>query len=439
MMAPMRTITLILASTLLSEPALYAQATQSRFTQMFTVRREEFFKHTPQDACSELVRRVEKKEIKLDTASRLSLTKDLLKALNVPVSSQLLVFSGTASQGSRVNSKNPRALYFNDEVYVGMVPGGFVEMIGIDPQFGPVWYSIEKFSPGDPPVALRQTDCFRCHNTGNGVPGMFTRYVIPNESGNGFDDFQNIGTDGHQLTFATRFAGYHVTSAAPLSYSREGFITLSERGKPVMKHIKPGERYDPKLHLSTTSDVVAHLVHAHQVGFVNLAAQIGVYAMDGRTNSPDRAEPTEERLSPMVDKLVRYMLFSDEAPLPEGGVTGHPDYLRDFAANRKPCKLGPSLKDFDLRTRMFKYRCSYMIYTRQFQEMAPKAKALAYGKLKAALWGQDPFFAYLPEHERAAIVTILRDTLPDLPREWGGLDGPRFQAASTGAAKPTAR
>jgi hypothetical protein len=344
-----------------------AQQSNTPFDQMRQVRREEFFKASPKDACSELLRRVGKKEVKLDTSSRQTLTKGLLDQLHVPVTSQLLVFSGTASQGAKVRSGNPRALYFNDEVYIGVVPEGFVEMIGVDPEFGPVWYSIEKVVRGVAPEAQRDTSCFGCHGSSSGVPSMFTRFVLPNEAG-GRDDFLD-STEGHHAAFATRFAGYHVTSVAPLSHTKEGLITLRHAGKVAIKHIKVGERYDPSLHLTRTSDIVAHLLHAHQVGFVNLAAEINTYARDGRLRSPDVGKPDPEVLSAMVDKLVRYMLFADEAPLPEGGVTGHPDYLRDFASNRRPCKVGPSLKDLDLRTRMFKYRCSYMIYTRQWTDM----------------------------------------------------------------------
>ncbi len=397
--------------------ALAQQSSTNPVIQILTTRRQEFFNHTPEDACGRLMRQVEKKEVMLDTGSRLALTASLLKALKVPVSSQLLVFSGTASQGTRVNSQNPRALYFNDEVYVGLVPGGFVEMIGIDPQFGPTWYSIEHVVKNEAPVAVRSQDCFRCHNTGNGVPGMFVRFVIPNEATGRFDPAVRVG-GGHDVPFANRFAGYHVTSVAPLSYTREGLITLLEQGKLKMKHLKPGELYDPAIHLTTTSDIVAHLVHAHQAGFVNLAATVNTYARDGRYNSPALATPREEILAPMVDHLVRYVLFADEGPLPEGGVTGLPEYLHDFAANRRPDKQGRSLKDFDLRTRMFKHRCSYMIYTRQWQEMPAVAKKLAYAKLKEALGGGNPFYAYLPEAERKDIIAILRDTLPDLPDDW---------------------
>ena len=45
--------------------------------------------------------------------------KSVLKALDVPVSSQTLVFSKTSLQLHRISKRSPRSLYFNDDVTVG--------------------------------------------------------------------------------------------------------------------------------------------------------------------------------------------------------------------------------------------------------------------------------------------------------------------------------
>src|SRR5712691_655712 len=50
----------------------------------------------------------------------------LLQLLHVPVSSQGLVFSKTSFQRQLISPQTPRALYFNDNVYVGWVPKGEV-------------------------------------------------------------------------------------------------------------------------------------------------------------------------------------------------------------------------------------------------------------------------------------------------------------------------
>src|SRR6476620_99096 len=47
----------------------------------------------------------------------------VLDALGVPVESQLLVFSKTGVQRAYTSPRNPRALYFDESVAVGYIPG----------------------------------------------------------------------------------------------------------------------------------------------------------------------------------------------------------------------------------------------------------------------------------------------------------------------------
>jgi hypothetical protein len=67
---------------------------------------------------------------------------------------------------------------------------------------------------------------------------------------------------------------------------------------------------------------------------------------------------------------------------------------------------------------MFKHRCSYMIYTPQWQRLPSILKDRVYAGMKAALSGKSRDYAYLTAPERLAIVSILRETLPDLPADW---------------------
>ena len=54
------------------------------------------------------------------------LLQSALDALQIPVDSQLLVFSRTSLQGKRISEQNPRALFFNDRVALGWVRDGDV-------------------------------------------------------------------------------------------------------------------------------------------------------------------------------------------------------------------------------------------------------------------------------------------------------------------------
>lgn len=97
---------------------------------------------TPRDAIIRLRLRLAMGEVAL-AGGELQMLHTLLTELGVSADSQTLVFSRTSFQRSRIRPDQPRALYFSDSVYVGWVPGGLVEVTAIDPQLGPVFYSME--------------------------------------------------------------------------------------------------------------------------------------------------------------------------------------------------------------------------------------------------------------------------------------------------------
>src|SRR3954449_7272826 len=83
----------------------------------------------------------------------------VLKALNVPESSQVLVFSKTSFQAPRISPRMARALYFNDEVTVGFVRGGdVVELTAVDPVGGVIFYTLDQ-DPAGKPKPQRQEQC----------------------------------------------------------------------------------------------------------------------------------------------------------------------------------------------------------------------------------------------------------------------------------------
>jgi hypothetical protein len=66
--------------------------------------------------------------------------KSVLKLLDVPVSSQTLVFSKTSFQYPKISPEHPRALYFNDDIYVGSVhEGKEIEIVSFDARQGAIF------------------------------------------------------------------------------------------------------------------------------------------------------------------------------------------------------------------------------------------------------------------------------------------------------------
>ena len=373
----------------------------------------------PQDVFTALLKKIADGEVKLDTSSEQAFARSVLAALDVPVSSQLLLYSATSLQSERINARNPRALYFNEDVYVGVVPGGLVEVLSIDPALGGIFHVFNMPQPGVMPVAERSTRCFNCHatNATQRLPGLIAESVAPLPNGGSYESYRGK-EQGHQIPIADRFGGWHVTSAKSFGASREGaYAQTTPNGVRIIR-IKPGEMSDLGKHLLPTSDILAHLVHEHQLGFDNRVMQASYLGREMEAKGSSRSFADDARLNEKAQELVRYVLFADEARLPSGGIVGDPQFAKDFARNRKPGPGGAALKDFDLKTRMFKYRCSYMIYTPQWQKMPEIIKTRIYAGMKGALSGKNHEFAYLPADERLKIVAILRETLPDLPADW---------------------
>ncbi|MDB6137729.1 MAG: hypothetical protein JWO94_801 [Verrucomicrobiaceae bacterium] len=357
--------------------------------------------------------RIEAGEIKLDTTSEKTQLTSLLKALDVPVTSQLLVYSATSFQGGLIRPANPRALYFNEEVYVGFVPGGRFEVAAIDPELGPVFRIFRPASSGLPEVT-RTERCMNCHagRTSKQVPGLVAESVICTNTGASLDGFRREQV-GHTIPLADRLGGWHVTGAHEHGDHLGNLMGEAAPGGYKRLVDPPGSLFDWDHYPVSTSDLFTHLIHEHQLGFHNLVT-LAVYrtrdaleAGHGKLSGDDSAA-----LNDIARQLVRYLLFANEAKLPAGGIKPDPAFLKDFLARRKLIANGASLRDVDLHGRLFKYRCSYMIQAPSFAALPREFKDRVLAGLSAALreQGAPPEFDYLPLAEKQAIRAILKES-----------------------------
>src|ERR1700722_16095230 len=118
--------------------------------------------------------------------ARTGYLRSLLKALRVPTSSQMLVFSKTSFQRQRIAPKTPRAVYFNDDVYVGYCADGDVmEISVVDSKLGAVFYTLDQERLERPRIARQADSCLLCHANSQtqGVPGFVMRSVYVDGSG----------------------------------------------------------------------------------------------------------------------------------------------------------------------------------------------------------------------------------------------------------------
>lgn len=374
------------------------------------------------EATDRFTRRMEhlgSERMPLDRSGELAFVKSLLKALEIPESSQLLVFSNTSLQLSLINPSNPRALYFNDDLYLGWVPGGKIEVATIDAELGAVFYIFDIPRDGGPVRVERAKRCMNCHANEDTfeVPGLVVKSVAPAAGGGSLDTFRKE-LSGHGVPISERFGGWHVTADAGLPGHLGNKVGRLFQGEITWTPLEPGKRFSWSRYPVPSSDLVAHLVHEHQVGGVNrmVRAQYRIRALRHAAGGALGKDALVE-VDGDVKEIVRYLLFADEAPLKSGNLSVDGDFASAFSAGRKLAG-GRSLKDLDLRTRLFRYRCSYLVHTPLFVGLDPELRRRVLEGMRVALAPGEgpPEFRYLAEDEKQAIRAILQETVSG----WGG-------------------
>ncbi len=345
--------------------------------------------------------------------------KSVLDALGISPTSQTLVFSQTSAQADRIGFHTPRAVFFTDSAAVGWVRGADVLEIAVqDRRQGGVFYTLPQ-KASDAPRLTRNNDCLACHLSWEtlGVPGFMTTSMYPlpddpNAYANGFTTVQGSLLD-------QRWGGWWVTGDHGGS-RHMGNIPVMPVDK---KLVRPNPRgvltsvegiFDLTGYPARTSDVVALLVLNHQTQMMNHITRVG---WEARLAAASPTPDARARVTEAAADLVAYLLFLDEAPL-VGPVKGGSGYAEWFAGQGPRDAKGRSLRDFDLTRRLFKYPCSYLIYSEAFDGMPQAAKAAVYARLWDVLSGKVPAARgqrLMPAAERQAIIEILRETKRDLP------------------------
>jgi hypothetical protein len=347
----------------------------------------------------------------------------LLEALDIPVTSQGLVFSRTSLQTDRIGPWAPRALYFNDDVYIGAVQDSpFLEIASIDPREGTRFYTVKQDAGNRPTFVRETTTCLMCHESKavtGGVPGIIVRSVLTDRLGYMIGSWQE-GSITDRTPFDQRFGGYYVTGShgTPAHAGNTMAPMLAHEVPARDEYMKTfartagggvtdlAARFDVRRYLRGDSDVVALLVLTHQARVHNTIIQTH------RATAATELRPGQ--VEGAVERLLRDMLFVYEAPL-SGPIRGTTDYARTFAARGPADAKGRSLRDLDLTTRLFRYPLSFLVYSAAFDALPAAARDRFYARLEAVLSGADASaaFSHLSAADRAAIREILEATKPD--------------------------
>ena len=381
---------------------------------------------------ADLNERLEAGEVDLRWEGRSGYLRSALAALDLPVESQLLVFSPTSFQAEHIEFDNPRALYFADEVSLGWVRGADVlEIAAFDRRQGSVFYTLAQ-TPDEEPRFERRETCLACHLSWDtlGVPGLQAMSMFPlPKNPNAYASGHFVD---HRSRIEDRWGGWYVTGAHGGS-AHMGNVEVEDVDDPnatfgvVPPVIESLEgRFDLEGFPTPYSDVVALLVLDHQVHMTNLITRVGWEARriahrEAHVAPTDRGRSTDDgRFREIVDEaaieLVDYLLFVDEAPLPSG-IAGASGFAEAFAARGPHDRRGRTLREVGLDGRLFRYPCSYLIYTAAFDALPDFALDAIYRRMWAVLSGEVTESPYdrLSLADRQAIVEILRDTKPDLP------------------------
>ncbi|HZT30855.1 MAG TPA: hypothetical protein VFA33_13275 [Bryobacteraceae bacterium] len=392
---------------------------------------------TPDDPVARLARRLERGEAHLEYREPNGYLLSVLENLHVPLSSQTLVFSKTSFQQALISPAAPRALYFNDDVYVGWVQGGdVVELASVDPSLGTIFYTLPQRRTGQPKF-MRQAECLQCHASPNtlGVPGLLVRSVYPDREG--FPQLQagSFLTD-HESPFRERWGGWYVTGTHG-QQRHMGNVWVKDKEHPDRLDVDAGanvtslaRRLDLTPYPRPHSDIVALMVLEHQTRLHSLITRVNwetrmalaqQHAMNEALHEPadQLSESTRRRINGGVETLLRYMLFTGEPKL-EAPVRGTSGFQDEFPKAGPKDHLGRSLRDLDLQRRMFRYPCSFLIYSDAMADLPKPALDYFYRRLWEVLNGREKGkdFAGLTAEDRAATLEILRDTMPRLPEYW---------------------
>jgi len=372
------------------------------------------------DVVDALNTRVQAGQVTLRYEGATGYLRPVLDALNIGVDSQIVVFSKTSLQSGLIQPRNPRVIYFNDSVVVAWVRGGIIEIAAHDPAQGAVFYRVLSAAAG-PPTMFRDNSCLQCHYSFAtlGVPGFLAKSVPSALDGNALPWLGNYLTD-HRSPITERWAGWFVTGKAGTS-RHLGNAPIADRNIDDVTiedaNLNLGDlrsRFDTSGYLSPHSDVVALLVFDHQLRMMNLLTRIGwqarTLAHDGQSEAA-----IVSGLRDIAIETVDYMLFVDEAPL--SGVSGTSGFAESFSMRGPRDSKGRSLRDLDLKQRLFTHSCSYMIYSDAFEQLPPAAKRAIYARLWDVLSGavRAPKYARLSAVDRDRIIEILRETKKDLP------------------------
>ena len=314
-------------------------------------------------------------------------------------------------------------IYFNDDTYVGWVRGSsLMEISTDDPKLGAAFYTVD-MAPWRPNIKRAYYDCLGCHATSltQGIPGHTVRSVFPSYDGTVDSQRMSFITD-HSSPFAERWGGWYVTGRhgdmqhMGNAFLRGGSLDTHENGN----RLSLSDEFDARDYLSPYSDIVALMVLEHQTQMHNTMTRADFSVRQllyERVQSPPSDASDKElqaQLHLIAREVVERLLFCDETPL-TSEVKGSVAFTGQFVQRGPHDSQGRSLREFNMKTRMFMYPCSYLIYSPAFDALSEALRSHIVSQLRDVLEGRDdsPKYGHLTSAMRRDILEILCETKPE--------------------------
>lgn len=358
----------------------------------------------------------------------------LLRLLAIDPSSQTLVYSKSSLQIAWIKASTPRAIYCNDDTYVAWVQGsGLLELVTMDSALGPVFYTLSNRNESVAGFDREVLRCLACHDKfslgGGGVP----LFLVMSSSAdiNGLLLGSNASSPVSDDTpIAARWGGWYVTGRHDNQVHLGNILVHSEQELAHLDRVRRGNLdtldglLDTRPYLTNTSDIVALLVLEHETTVYNLITRINFKArsvvareLPAQGAWADVSPKTRMALEKMMEPLVQAMLFVDAASI-SGRITGTSGFDVWFQGQGPRDGKGRSLRDLDLKTRLFKYPLSYLVYSAAFDGLPDYARDYIFRRFADILGGRDQSDAlsHVSAADRAAVAEILASTKPDFAR-----------------------
>ena len=383
-----------------------------------------------EDPVARLEKRMASGEVKLKYEGATGYLRSVLRALGVSSVSQTLVFSKTSLQINEIGPKTPRAVYFSDDCYVGWANGAeYLELMGMDPVRGAVFYVLPN-APSPNPEFVRQTfACLSCHGgvMSGEVPGPVMRSVYPSRDGRpALQNGSYLTTDASPMS--ERWGGWYVTGThGKQRHMGNAFVrgddTVSEMNVEPGANLKAlNQFFDSSPYLSPHSDIVALTVLAHQIRLHNLLTKahqgVADALRDMKIVHPELpagtlSESAESRIRSVCEPVVEALFCIDEAPFDEP-IAGTSGYAAQYAARGPRDVKGRSLRELDLKKRLYRYGFSPLVYSPALSRLPDPGRKYLVRRLREVLDGTDKskLFSRISPADREAVSEILQETWP---------------------------